>query len=157
MKKALLIWTVVVIVACFFTVINVPKQRFYEGEQVEFVTSRAHLMSVTGKDARIEAVSTGFFVFRSESNTTLTGIPEEAPVGWNKNYYKLSPTEITQGIWNVEAGDKVTVRITSKTDNASVVITYKAADASEIKVLTCCAYLIAWILGLFVIVVSVEG
>jgi len=143
-KVKVTLWTVLVIVLFSAVFLCASRPRNYIAEKIFAVSPEADV--AVSDDAHIVAAGNGYFQLASPDGTVFSGVLQEAPFGWEGEYFFFEG-EINQGKWRLK-GLATTVSIRLTEEGTVSDISKKIVIAG---VLSLVMSFIVWCLGMVVI------
>lgn len=147
-KTVLLIWSIIVIIVAYTIATQTfLKPRFYNGEQVEFITSSGYYLDINSEDSNyMESASSEYFRI-IQNDVNLFGIPQKPPLGYGSEYFYLE-AELSNGRWEIMNGSLITFEIESNNNEVIniVVSPTKSTTADNIFLLALLSFF-AWLVG----------
>lgn len=147
MKAWVWIWTPVSLMFAFFSIVELTRDWQYSGNTIVMAPEDRDILAIS-VDSTIEAASEHFFVLRSAEGEVIYGSSTEKPLGWGvSEYFTLDSTSIKGGVWVVEAGQGITIKLSSA-ETISVRASQKPSVLSSNLFRGLSYGFIAWIIGL---------
>jgi hypothetical protein len=151
MKLNFWIWTLCCIVGAFLFIRIVTTGLSHSGSTITLLTDDRRQLVIEAEAVTIEAASGSFFALHHpESGVTIVGAPTERPLGWSsEGYYLAEPTSTYGGLWLVERGTDITVRMTGAS-TIRVTNTLKPKETVFVGILGALIAIMLWAVGLLV-------
>lgn len=129
------------------------KANAYEGTEIEFnfYDSRYLLIETQGEPTvTLEAQSNDYFAIEnSASGEILSAKKTEKPLGWDGDFYYLEPSEVSEGKWELVAGNNLSVKLVSENETQLRLKTYQQNQAIIFLLISLVGLLINFLIWVF--------